>query len=183
MRFILVFAGALTFTHNATSLILPGGANITTAAGDVAWVESLGAGNWKCLVYQKADGTPVINSTIISSGTYTSTVTTGSGASSASASADFTYTRVGSIVTVSGRFTITPNSASSTVIVYASLPVASGFTANSDASGCVSSNNMTNHGNGYVIADETNDRFMLVIQWGTNTVAAFMTFVAQYQIK
>jgi len=59
MRFILVFAGALTFTHNATSLILPGAANITTAAGDVAWVESLGSGNWKCLVYQKANGLPV----------------------------------------------------------------------------------------------------------------------------
>jgi hypothetical protein len=56
MRFILVFAGALTFTHNATSLILPGAANITTAAGDVAWVESLGSGNWRCLVYMPAGG-------------------------------------------------------------------------------------------------------------------------------
>jgi len=54
MRFILSFAGALTLTHNATSLILPGGANIVTAAGDVAWVESLGSGNWKCLMYQSA---------------------------------------------------------------------------------------------------------------------------------
>lgn len=56
MRFILVFSGALTFTHNATSLILPGGANITTAAGDVVWMESLGAGNWKCLAYMPAAG-------------------------------------------------------------------------------------------------------------------------------
>lgn len=54
---VLIFADALTFTHNATSLILPGGANITTAAGDVAWMISEGAGNWRCLMYMAADGT------------------------------------------------------------------------------------------------------------------------------
>lgn len=51
-----VFAGANTLTNNATSLILPGGANITTAAGDFALFVSLGSGNWKCLVYQEAAG-------------------------------------------------------------------------------------------------------------------------------
>lgn len=51
MRFILQFDGAVAITHNATSLILPGGANITTAAGDVLMMESLGSGNWKCLFY------------------------------------------------------------------------------------------------------------------------------------
>jgi hypothetical protein len=53
---VLKFEGALTLTHNATSLILPGGANITTANGDVAWFISEGAGNWRCLAYMKADG-------------------------------------------------------------------------------------------------------------------------------
>jgi hypothetical protein len=52
----LIFAGALTLTHNATSLILPTGANITTAAGDVAEFLSLGAGNWRCVSYQRANG-------------------------------------------------------------------------------------------------------------------------------
>lgn len=56
----LVFDGALTFTHNATSLILPAGANITTAAGDVAVMASEGSGNWRCIVYYKKDGTPVV---------------------------------------------------------------------------------------------------------------------------
>jgi len=56
---VLTFAGALTLTHNATSLILPGGANITTAAGDVAVMLSLGSGNWRCIAYQRADGTAV----------------------------------------------------------------------------------------------------------------------------
>lgn len=55
----VTFAGALTLTHNATSLILPGGTNITTAAGDVAEFESLGAGNWRCTGYQKASGQAV----------------------------------------------------------------------------------------------------------------------------
>lgn len=50
----LVFSGALTLTHNATKLILPGAANITTAAGDAATFVSLGGGNWRCVGYQLA---------------------------------------------------------------------------------------------------------------------------------
>lgn len=53
------FTGALTLTHNATSLILPGAANITTAANDRAVFRSLGSGNWLCVAYQKADGTAI----------------------------------------------------------------------------------------------------------------------------
>lgn len=56
----LVFTTALQITHNATSLILPGAANITTAAGDVAEFVSLGSGNWRCLGYQRADGTALV---------------------------------------------------------------------------------------------------------------------------
>lgn len=59
---IVRFTGALTLTHNATSLILPGGANITTAAWDVAHFVSLGSGNWRCTAYTKADGTAVVAS-------------------------------------------------------------------------------------------------------------------------
>ena len=55
------FSGALTLTHNATSLILPGGANITTASGDTALFVSLGSGNWRCLFYSKASGYPIVS--------------------------------------------------------------------------------------------------------------------------
>lgn len=55
LRFV-TFAGALTLTHNATSLILPGGANITTAAGDSGILASDASGNWRCLAYQRASG-------------------------------------------------------------------------------------------------------------------------------
>lgn len=47
----MIFQGALTFTHNATSLILPWAANITTAANDYAVMRSLGSGNWRCIGY------------------------------------------------------------------------------------------------------------------------------------
>jgi hypothetical protein len=40
------FTGVLTLTHNATSLILPNSANITTAANRTAIFRSLGSGNW-----------------------------------------------------------------------------------------------------------------------------------------
>lgn len=56
----VVFDGALTLTHNATTLILPGGANITTAAGDRATFRGDGSGNVRCLHYTKASGQAVI---------------------------------------------------------------------------------------------------------------------------
>lgn len=53
------FTGTLTLTYNATSLILPGLANITTANGDTAVFRSLGSGNWKCISYVRQDGSPL----------------------------------------------------------------------------------------------------------------------------
>lgn len=52
------FGGALTLTHNATTLILPGGANITTAAGDCAIVRPVGApgDGWVVIAYQPFAG-------------------------------------------------------------------------------------------------------------------------------
>jgi hypothetical protein len=57
---VVKFAGALTLTHNATSLILPGAANIVTAAGDIAILVSEGSGNWGCVNYQRAAIQPYI---------------------------------------------------------------------------------------------------------------------------
>ena len=58
----IVFDGILTLTHNATSLILPTAANITTAAGDVAIMRSEGSGNWRCVSYNKASGAALTGS-------------------------------------------------------------------------------------------------------------------------
>lgn len=56
----VTFSEALVLTHSATSLILPGGVNITTAAGDVALFDSLGSGNWRCLGYTRANGQALV---------------------------------------------------------------------------------------------------------------------------
>lgn len=70
------FVGALTLTYNATSLILPGAASITTAANDNAEVQYLGSGNWIVTSYTKANGSaiagvvPTIQTFTSGSGTY-----------------------------------------------------------------------------------------------------------------
>jgi uncharacterized cupin superfamily protein len=63
IRFVR-FSGILTLTHNATTLILPGAANITTANGDTAVFSSDGSGNWRCYSYQRATGGSVVSSSI-----------------------------------------------------------------------------------------------------------------------
>ncbi len=57
---VVVFESILTLTNGA-SLLLPGGANITTAAGDVAGFRGDAAGVVKCVAYLRANGTPVVN--------------------------------------------------------------------------------------------------------------------------
>lgn len=52
---IAKFAGILTLTHNGTTLILPTGASITTAAGDIAIFISEGTDNVR-VVYFRASG-------------------------------------------------------------------------------------------------------------------------------
>lgn len=52
----LTFDDALDLTYNATSMILPGGIDITTTAGDSAIFVSEGAGNWRCISYLTASG-------------------------------------------------------------------------------------------------------------------------------
>lgn len=83
----LHFDGALTLTHHATDLILPSGANITTAAGDEATFVEYASGDWRCVSYTKASGQPVAgvySSNIMyvrreeTSGTVGGTATTGS---------------------------------------------------------------------------------------------------------
>jgi hypothetical protein len=75
-RFIR-FTGALTLTHNASSLILPGGANITTAAGDTCIAIPIPSGaGWYVSNYQRAAIVPSFSAyqssqQSISTGTFT----------------------------------------------------------------------------------------------------------------
>lgn len=58
----IVFDGALTLTHNATSLILPTGADITTAAGDTAIVRAETTANARVISYNRKSGVPLVAS-------------------------------------------------------------------------------------------------------------------------
>ena len=62
--FVIHFDDALVFTHHATNLILPGAANITTAAGDIAVMYEYASGDFRCISYTKADGRPTIGSVL-----------------------------------------------------------------------------------------------------------------------
>jgi len=55
---------AILWTHHATNLILPGGANIQGAAGDEVEFIEYGAGTYRCTAYTKADGTAVAGSSL-----------------------------------------------------------------------------------------------------------------------
>ncbi|MGC1328976.1 phage tail protein [Pseudomonas sp.] len=68
-RRTLIFAANLTLTQDATRLILPGAASIVTAAGDVAEMESLGGGNWKCLGFFRAAELPDLVRSVAQGGT------------------------------------------------------------------------------------------------------------------
>lgn len=56
----ITFTGALILTHNASTMILPGGANITTAANDHAIFRQIGANAQECVAYTKASGLAIV---------------------------------------------------------------------------------------------------------------------------
>jgi len=58
-RFTVQFDGILTMTHHATTLDLPGAANVTTAAGDVAEFFATGTNTVQCVNYTRASGAAV----------------------------------------------------------------------------------------------------------------------------
>jgi hypothetical protein len=83
-RAVIRFNTARTLTHNATSLILPTAANITTVAGDQCQIQSLGSGNFRINWYQRADGTPLAGSmTTIADDTFLANVSGGAAVATA----------------------------------------------------------------------------------------------------
>jgi len=54
----LHFGDALTLTHHATDLVLPGATDLTTTAGDIAVFYEYAVGDWRCVSYQVAANAP-----------------------------------------------------------------------------------------------------------------------------
>ncbi len=119
-RFVLVFDAILILTYNATSLILPTAANITTAAGDTAFLVSEGGGNWRCVAYQRASGAALVGGGGGGSGTVTSVALTMPSA----------FSVANSPVTTSGSLDVTATGTASQYIrgdgVLATLPAGGG---------------------------------------------------------
>jgi hypothetical protein len=120
------FTGALTLTHNATSLILPGAANITTANGDCAIFRSLGSGNWKCVGYFTQSGKPsdaslgvsMINGTLtatVSANALTIAIKTKAGADPSAGDPVLVYFR--NVTSATGDYTIVSITAATSFVV------------------------------------------------------------------
>lgn len=174
---VCTFAGALTMTHNATSLILPGGANITTAAGDVMFARSLGSGNWRVLSYMRASGYPVAPT--IAAGTYTPTLTAVSGCSGLTAY-ECQYQRIGNVVNVFGVLDGTLSATNPQIGI--SLPVASNFAASADLSGVGTANNATHELTFKLYGDTSNDRANMTGFVGATGVAHSVYFTFSYEV-
>lgn len=68
-RFIVCFDDAVIVTYNATTLIIPGAANITTTAGDCMMLISEGSGSWRVVGYFPGTGLPVGTVTSVTAST------------------------------------------------------------------------------------------------------------------
>ncbi|HJQ58120.1 MAG TPA: hypothetical protein VJ890_14530 [Vineibacter sp.] len=145
------FAGALTLTHNATSLILPTGGNITTRADDCALFVSEGSGNWRCAAWFRKDG-----SSVGDSGTYTPTLTNVANLDGTPTAYESTYVRIGNVVHVFGRLDADPTAGSTLSQIGISLPVSSNFSALEQCAGTINGVNATEPG--MIWADTANDR-------------------------
>lgn len=65
----VIFDGILTLTHNASAIILPTVANITTEAGDKAVFVADTTSIWNCIEYTRASGQPLPTVSIAKGGT------------------------------------------------------------------------------------------------------------------
>jgi len=111
-QFTLQFDGVLTMTHHATNIDLPGAANITTAAGDVATFQSTGSNTVQCINYTRASGEPIVGGATATLGFFEHTHTI---SSNLTITTDYNALSAGPITVASG-YSVTVPSGSTWVI-------------------------------------------------------------------
>lgn len=167
------FTGTLTLTNGA-SLVLPGGLNITTAAGDFAVFVGYAAGVVRVSEYQRTSF-PAFSST------YTPTLTNVLNTAS-STSQVMNYMRVGNMVTVYGFFAATASTAPNISQIRVSLPVTSNLTLGTDLAGSGSTASTAVRVPVWIDADTTNDA-ALVEYLAADTASNNLFFSFSYLVK
>lgn len=119
------------------------------------------------------------NGSELDHGTWTATLTAGANASAVSGGSGM-WNRVGDTVHWSLRFSVTPTAAATNTTVFASLPLASNFTVNTDLLGTGGLNfNFTESWG--VVADAVNDR-MQIQSYVARTTALNIQITGSYQV-
>ncbi|UQM93923.1 minor tail protein [Stenotrophomonas phage vB_Sm_QDWS359] len=167
---------AVADTLASTAVTIAPGAGVTLRYGGVTGSYVLQAGSAVLLLKVATNTWLVIGEA--SSGVYTPALTNGANVASSTAYA-IQWSRVGNVVTVSGRVDVTPTAAADTTTrVDVALPVPSNMVNTFEASGAGSA--------GFrpvvVSADATNDRIILQFQ-AASTSSTVLSFTATYLVK
>lgn len=131
------FEGALTLTYNATSMILPTGASITTAAGDTLEAQCSTTNNWRVVWYQRASGAALAGGVgsgdVVGPASSTDSVPVLFDGTTGKLVKNSTPTGTGSPVLQTSPTLITPNLGTPSAVVLTSgtgLPLTTGVTGN-----------------------------------------------------
>lgn len=152
----LIFQGIVTLTHSAT-LVLPGAANITTAANDALIAVPI-SGGWQVVAYTRAAGIAAVAGPLASSGI------TGAAASGANVDITSLGNNTSTVYTTAGTstaYTITPTPAIASYAIGQSFVVnfnaASGASPTLQISGIATPPNLVRSTNGGYVNIAAND--------------------------
>lgn len=120
------------------------------------------------------------NSAAVSAGSWTPTLSSTVNTDAVSASI-CQYTRVGDRVSFAGVINVDPTTASSTASVQLSLPVASNFSASTDAAGVLAAANVSGE-SGALYADTSADTLVIAFR-AVGTTLHSLYFSGMYQVK
>lgn len=137
----------------------------TQSNGYVFTSDANGTGSWTFL--------PIVASS--SSGSFTPTVVGSTNANSISMGPAY-YIQVGSVITVTGEFTVRATAANSQSIVVISLPIATTFSAATDLSGTASLQNGGTYLAGIDFSDAISSAEIAFQAGNTNTYTAYYTY-------